>query len=104
MKTANENKKEVLKSLREIPGVGPSIASDLYQIGIRTTADLKGGDPEELYARVCRNQGCTVDRCLLYVMRCAVYYATEAEYDPELLKWWNWKDSKQSDDSAESFR
>jgi hypothetical protein len=21
-----------------------------------------------------------------------VYYASNAEHDPELLKWWNWKD------------
>jgi hypothetical protein len=34
-----------------------------------------------------------VDRCVLYVFRCAVYFASEAEHDPELLKWWNWKDA-----------
>jgi len=96
MKTTNDQKGIVQKSLREIPGVGPSIAGNLYQIGIRTIDDLKSADPEELFARVCRQQGCLLDRCLLYVMRCAVYYATETEYDPELLKWWNWKDGKQS--------
>jgi hypothetical protein len=33
-----------------------------------------------------------VDRCVLYVFRCAVYYANNKTHDPELLKWWNWKD------------
>ncbi|NMB56563.1 pathogenicity locus, partial [Candidatus Beckwithbacteria bacterium] len=33
----------------------------------------------------------TQDRCLLYVFRCAVYYAKGGR-DPEKLKWWNWKD------------
>jgi hypothetical protein len=32
------------------------------------------------------------DRCLLYVFRCAVYYASTAAPEPELLKWWSWKD------------
>jgi len=34
------------------------------------------------------------DRCLLYVFRCAVYYASTSPelYDIEKLKWWNWKD------------
>lgn len=31
------------------------------------------------------------DRCLLYVFRCAVYYASRAKHDPEVLKWWNWR-------------
>jgi hypothetical protein len=29
---------------------------------------------------------------VLYVFRCAVYYASHEVHDPELLKWWNWKD------------
>lgn len=35
-----------------------------------------------------------MDRCMLYVFRCAVYYASSEQHDPELLKWWNWKDDK----------
>jgi hypothetical protein len=31
---------------------------------------------------------------VLYVFRCAVYYAGHREHDPELLKWWNWKGSR----------
>jgi hypothetical protein len=36
-----------------------------------------------------------VDRCLLYVFRCAVYFAEHTRHDPELLKWWNWKDREE---------
>ena len=28
----------------------------------------------------------------LYVLRCALYYASTDDPDPELLQWWNWKD------------
>lgn len=44
-------------------------------------------------------QSVQVDRCMLYVFRCAVYY----EHDPELLKWWNWKDNKWRKNDENSF-
>jgi hypothetical protein len=90
MRTAD--KKSVARDLRRIPGVGPSIAEDLWNIGIRSVAELKGRDPEDLYEQSCKFQGCRIDRCLLYVYRCAVYFASHRRHDPELLKWWNWKD------------
>jgi hypothetical protein len=37
-----------------------------------------------------------VDRCMLYVFRCAVYYATNKKHDPKLLKWWNWKEDNKA--------
>lgn len=88
------DKKRVLKDLRVIPGVGKSIAEDLWNIGIRSVADLRGRDPEELYLRSCAFQKCQIDRCLLYVMRSSVYFAETKKPDPEKLKWWNWKDKK----------
>ncbi len=78
--------------LRSIPGVGKSIAEDLRNIGILTVADLKGKDPEKLYDLSNRFVGKRQDRCLLYVFRCAVYFAENKNPDPEKLKWWSWKD------------
>lgn len=83
---------EAVRTLRRIPGVGPSIARDLLDLGIRRVADLAGGDAEQLYDRLCVLRGHHVDRCVLYVFRCAVYFAGEPRPDPELLKWWSWKD------------
>ena len=85
---------EVLRELRRIPGVGKSIAADLHQLGISEVAELRGRDPEELYEQFCELSGARVDRCLLYVFRCAVYFAGERNPDPEKLKWWNWKDGQ----------
>jgi len=81
-----------LKELQQIPGVGVSIANDLYELGIRSVKDLKGRDPERLYLKRCTQQGTQIDRCLLYTFRCAVYFASHKRHNPELLKWWNWKD------------
>jgi len=75
-----------------IPGVGKRIAADLNGIGIHRVEDLKGKDPESLYAAMNTKQGIIIDRCMLYVLRCAVYFASNKTYDPELLKWWKWKD------------
>jgi hypothetical protein len=78
--------------LQVIPGIGPRMAADLRLLGIREVADLRHTDPEQLYRRLCRVEGRQVDRCVLYVFRCAVYYAANETHDPDLLKWWNWKD------------
>ena len=81
-----------LRDLRRIPGVGPAVAGDLWRLGFRRVADLRGRDPQEMYEALCRDQGMHVDRCMLYTFRCAVYFATEEHPDPELLLWWSWKD------------
>ncbi len=78
--------------LQRIPGVGKSIATDLRSIGINRVADLKSKDPEVMYHQLMNKVGSHVDRCVLYVFRCAVYYAQNEKHDPEKLKWWNWKD------------
>jgi len=78
----------------QIPGVGKKISKDLLSLGLRSVEDLKDNDPEKLYRELCEKQGVHVDRCMLYVFRCAVYYASNSTHDPELLKWWNWKDKK----------
>ena len=82
------------KELQTIPGVGKSISQILWNIGIENVSDLKGKDPEELYFKICADQGCQVDRCVLYVCRSSVYFAENKNPDPEKLKWWNWKDKK----------
>jgi len=84
----------VLRELQQIPGVGKSIAADLYGLGIRSIKELKNKKPEELYAKLEAKQGTHIDRCVLYVFRSAVYFASNKKHNPELLKWWNWKDNK----------
>lgn len=86
----------IIKELMIIPGVGKSIANDLLNIGIKNIADLKGKNPELLYNKSNQYAGCVQDRCLLYVFKCAVYFAETAVHkrDPEKLKWWYWKDKE----------
>ncbi|MES2299272.1 MAG: helix-hairpin-helix domain-containing protein [Pseudomonadota bacterium] len=95
MKTCSETAPEqaaALTDLRRIPGVGKSIAQDLYTQGFRSVDELKGCDAQAMYERQCEIQGCHVDRCWLYVARCAIYFAETKRPEPDKLKWWNWKD------------
>lgn len=82
-----------LRELRGIPGIGPSLAQDLYGLGIRRVADLKRQDPEKLYRQLEQQTGTHQDRCVLYTFRCAVYFARTPDPEPSRLLWWNWKDA-----------
>jgi len=82
-----------MHDLRTIPGVGPRMAEDLIKLGYTRVRDLRGQDPQRMYERLCRMQGTHIDRCVLYVFRCAVYFASHDRHDPKLLKWWSWKDT-----------
>ena len=82
---------KVKSELEQIPSVGPSIAQDLVSMGITRVAQLKGRSPEALFNQLRDMTGGYQDPCVLYTFRCAVYYATHTNHDPEKLKWWNWK-------------
>ncbi|CAN5474246.1 helix-hairpin-helix domain-containing protein [soil metagenome] len=85
-----------LKDLQRIPGVGKSIANDLWEIGIKKVEDLIDQNPQKLYDKSNRHVGVIQDRCLLYVFRCAVYYASNTKHETEKLNWWRWKEVEKS--------
>jgi hypothetical protein len=83
----------ISERLEQIPGVGKRITQEIQNIGTHSVSQLKGRDHQQLYQKLCNFKAGPVDRCLLYVLRCAVYHASNTEHDPDLLKWWNWKDT-----------
>lgn len=72
--------------------VGPKIERDLQDIGIKCINRSRGKRPGNLYKKLCNLKKSHIDKCKLYVFRCAVYFAENDEHDPNLLKWWNLKD------------
>lgn len=92
--TPKQHSASDIKDLQVIPGVGPSIAADLNDLGIAAVSDLHGRNPEEMYRALMKLRGTHIDRCVLYVFREAVYFAENSTHDPEKLKWWNWKDDQ----------
>lgn len=91
MKEAEAIKTETLRKLQNIPGIGKACSLDLWQLGIRSVADLKGKNPAKLYSKLNRITGKQHDICMLYVFRCAVYFASEKKLNKAKLNWWYWK-------------
>ena len=83
---------KIAGDLQTIPGVGPSISKDLRDLDYNVVEDLRGENPESMYMNLCELRETHIDRCVLYVFRCAVYCAENDTYDPDMLKWWNWKE------------
>ena len=96
-RSKNEKKMDQIKEFQVIPGVGPNIAQDLIDLGYKSVEELREEKPGNMYQDLMSLRGTHIDRCVLYVFRCAVYYASNARHNPELLKWWNWKDKKNWD-------
>ncbi|MCA9755242.1 MAG: DUF4332 domain-containing protein [Candidatus Eisenbacteria bacterium] len=92
--TTNGRKRD---ELQRIPGVGPSLADDLHELGIHTIRALAKKDPERLFAQLERKRSAKQDPCVLYVFRCAVYFARTPDPDLALLRWWRWKDLRLED-------
>lgn len=60
MATETETKKE----LQKLVNVGPSIAGDLYLLGIRKVDDLKRRTADDLYQQLCAKTGERQDPCV----------------------------------------
>jgi hypothetical protein len=90
------------RDLQRAPGIGPSLATDLRDLGVYSLSALARRDPERLYQRLCRLRGVRQDPCVLYAFRCAVYFARTRRPKPELLKWWSWKGRTLSGDRSTS--
>jgi predicted RecB family nuclease len=80
--------------LLSIPGIGKTFVNDFSRIGITTVADLKGVDPDILFAKLVaanKKVGHATSKNYLYVIRMAVYVANGGA-DQAKLKWSAWKD------------
>ena len=85
----------LLRPLQSLPGVGPSIAQDLWELGVRRPEQLRGRDAEALYEEFCALKKAKVGRCLLYTFRCAIHSVERGKHSQACLQWWNWSDEKQ---------
>lgn len=75
--------------LIKIPGVGKNMKQHFIELGITNVEALIDKDPEQMYeADKMRCDG-ELDRCVLYVYRCAVEFAKTRNPN---LKWWDFKD------------
>lgn len=85
------DKDKILKQFQIIPGIGKACSLDLWNIGLRSIADLADKNPAVLYDELNTITGVKHDICMLYTFRCAVYFASEKNHEEEKLNWWYWK-------------
>jgi hypothetical protein len=71
-------------ALTAIPNVGPAVARKLLALDVRELDDLRGRDPDELFERLCAQDGRRHDPCLLDTFSAAVAYADGGPARP----WW----------------
>ena len=70
--------------VRTLPNVGPAMARVLRRIGIEGVDQLRGADPDGLYAQLCDVDGRRHDPCVLDTLTAVVDYANGAPARP----WW----------------
>lgn len=76
--------REGIKSLQDIPNVGPAIEKDLQLLGLQRPAQLRGQDPYQMYSTLCECTGVNHDPCVIDVFISAVRFM---EGEPA-KKWW----------------
>lgn len=76
--------REDVKSLLDIPNVGPAIAKKLRLLGLQSPAQLPGQDPYQMYSALCECTGTPHDPCVIDVFIAAVRFM---EGDAP-KKWW----------------
>jgi hypothetical protein len=74
------------ETLEDLPNVGPKVAARLRALGVETPADLRGRDPEALFARACDLAGRPEDPCLLDTFAAVVDVADGKPARP----WWEY--------------
>ena len=74
------------RGLMELPNVGPAVARDLLVLGVRTPADLRSRDPDEMYAALNRADGKRHDPCCRDVFAALIDHANGAPARP----WWHY--------------
>ena len=85
MPTKNDPDAAVLKDLQKIPNIGPKMARDLVDLGIRHIKDLREKDALDMYDELCQKTGQKQDPCVLDVFRAAVDYSKTGVAKP----WWD---------------
>lgn len=79
-------RREDVTKLEDLPNVGPAIAEDLRQLGIREPQELQGRDPYQLYETLCDLTRQRHDPCLLDVFISAVRFMDGEKAKP----WWKY--------------
>lgn len=73
-------------ALEQLPNIGPSLAADLRELGVRHPRELANRDPFVLYQTLCARRGRRQDPCVLDTFMAATDFMRGAAPAP----WWTY--------------
>ena len=82
--------RESVKSLLDLPNVGPATQADLHLLGIRKPEALSGQDAYEMYDRLCSITKTRHDPCVIDVFLSLVSFADGGPAKP----WWDFTEER----------
>ncbi len=88
------------RTLRDLAGVGPSIAKDLRILGVQNVTHLATFEGRELYDKLCVLTRERQDPCVLDTFVCAVAQARNPRLPAEKRDWWYWSRKRKADAKA----
>ena len=71
-----------VKKFQDIPNIGPAMARDFAQLGLKLPADLINKDPLALYRQMCKIAGVRQDPCVLDTYMAVVDFMNGAPARP----------------------
>lgn len=77
-------RRDNVRTLTDLPNVGPAAAADLRLLGIEHPGQLVGRDPVQLYDALCRMTGVRHDPCVIDVFASITAFLAGDEPKP----WW----------------
>ena len=75
-----------IRTLTDLPNVGPTVAADLHRLGIDSPEQLKGRDAFALYDQLCSITGRRQDPCVIDVF----LSITRFMEGDEARQWWHY--------------
>ena len=76
--------------LRDLAGIGPSIAENLRLLGVQSVEHLATFEGRELYDKLCVLTRTRQDPCVLDTFVCAVAQARNPRLPADQRNWWYW--------------
>ena len=82
--------REKVRTLTDLPNIGPAMAKDLRLLGLCHPEQLVGQDPYAMYERLCELTGCRQDPCVIDVFISITRFMAGEQARP----WWDYTDER----------
>ncbi|MES2225824.1 MAG: helix-hairpin-helix domain-containing protein [Patescibacteria group bacterium] len=84
---------DAVRKFTDIPNIGPRMAEDFRELGLKTPQELTGRDALTLYKKMCRVSGVRQDPCVLDTYIAAIDFMNGSPARP----WWSYTAARKKD-------